>query len=121
MIKKQGSKWILYSKDGSKKLGTFDNKKDAVKREGQIQYFKNQNEEGGAGEWGTDKLRKKYQKDTPGQSVTEEPTMNTSAIPDPAKTSMGPRFSPIHVTDRRKKKTQVLLKRFRKHFEDAGS
>jgi hypothetical protein len=26
-------------------------------------------EEYGAGEWGTDELRKKYQKDTPGQKI----------------------------------------------------
>lgn len=79
-------------------------------------------EELGAGEWGTDKLRKKYQKDTPGQPVTEEPgsgpTVNTSAIPNPADTAMGPKFSPTNVTDRRRKKTQVLLKRFRKFVED---
>ena len=40
MIKKSGSKYVLYSKDGSKKLGTFDSKKDAIKREQQINYFK---------------------------------------------------------------------------------
>lgn len=41
MIKKQSNKWILYSKDGSKKLGEFKTKKEAVEREKQINYFKN--------------------------------------------------------------------------------
>lgn len=40
MIVKEKGKWILYSKDGSKVLGRFDSKKDAVKREIQIRYFK---------------------------------------------------------------------------------
>jgi len=34
-----------------------------------VQLHKSVNEEHGAGEDGTDKLRKKYQKDTPGQKV----------------------------------------------------
>jgi hypothetical protein len=29
MIKKEGSKYTLYSKDGSKKLGTYGTKKEA--------------------------------------------------------------------------------------------
>lgn len=41
MIKKEGNKYKLYSKDGSKILGTFDTKEQATKREQQIQYFKN--------------------------------------------------------------------------------
>jgi hypothetical protein len=36
MLKKAGSKWVLYSKDGSKKLGTFDTEKEAKERERQI-------------------------------------------------------------------------------------
>lgn len=40
MIKKAGSKWILYSKDGSKILGRFNTKKAALRREKQIIYFK---------------------------------------------------------------------------------
>ncbi|GEM_PF-6820895 len=40
VIEKQESKWILYSKDKSKVLGTFSTKKDALKRERQINYFK---------------------------------------------------------------------------------
>tara|TARA_Y100000034_G_C6701699_1_gene309480 strand:- start:110 stop:244 length:135 start_codon:yes stop_codon:yes gene_type:complete len=41
MIKKRGYKWILYTKDGKKRLGEFRTKKDALKRERQIIYFKN--------------------------------------------------------------------------------
>jgi len=40
MLKREGSKWVLYSKDGSKKLVEVDTKEDALKRERQIQYFK---------------------------------------------------------------------------------
>ncbi len=40
VIKKQGYKYILYNKTGKKKLGEFRTKKDALKRERQIQLFK---------------------------------------------------------------------------------
>lgn len=39
-IRKQGSKYVIYSKDGSKKLGTYNSRKAAEKRLGQIEYFK---------------------------------------------------------------------------------
>lgn len=52
----------------------------------------------------------------------DAPTVNTSAIPNPATTAMGPRFKPKTVHDRRRKKKDqpVLLKRFRKYLEDNG-
>lgn len=37
---KKRNKWILHSKDGKKKLGEFDSKEAAMKREQQINYFK---------------------------------------------------------------------------------
>jgi len=40
MIVKQGSKWVLKSKDGSKHLGTFHSRSEAKKREMAINYFK---------------------------------------------------------------------------------
>ena len=40
MIIKQGSKFVLKNKDGSKTLGTFDTKEQAMKREKQINFFK---------------------------------------------------------------------------------
>lgn len=40
MIKKRGYQWILYTKDVKRALGKFKSKKDAVKRERQIQFFK---------------------------------------------------------------------------------
>ena len=40
MIIKQGSKFVLKSKDGSKVLGKFDTKEQALKREKQINFFK---------------------------------------------------------------------------------
>ena len=33
-------KWRLYSKDGSRNLGTFDSKAEAVRHEEQVNYFK---------------------------------------------------------------------------------
>lgn len=42
MIKKEGSKYVLYSRDGSKKLGTYNTKEEALAREKQIQYFKHE-------------------------------------------------------------------------------
>ena len=42
MIRKTKSgKYKLYSKDGSKVLGTFASRAAAVKREQQVNYFKN--------------------------------------------------------------------------------
>jgi len=39
-IRKQGDKYVIYSKDGKKKLGTYNSRKAAEKRLGQIEYFK---------------------------------------------------------------------------------
>jgi len=44
VIRKSGSEWILYTKDGKKVLGKFKSKEDAMKREKQIQYFKHKGE-----------------------------------------------------------------------------
>lgn len=41
VIKKKGYLWILYTKDGSRVLGKFRTKKEALHRERQIIYFKN--------------------------------------------------------------------------------
>ena len=40
----------------------------------------------------------------------EAPATNTSSIPNPADTAMGPKFSNINVMDRRKKKRPDVLK-----------
>ena len=40
MIKKQGNKYILYSKDGSRKLGTATSLDGIKKRERQVKFFK---------------------------------------------------------------------------------
>jgi hypothetical protein len=40
MIRKVGNKYVLYSHDGSKVLGTFASRAEALKREQQINYFK---------------------------------------------------------------------------------
>lgn len=40
MIKKQGNKYVIKSKDGKKKLGSYTSKKAAKKRLQQIEYFK---------------------------------------------------------------------------------
>jgi hypothetical protein len=39
MIRKEGPKYVLYSKDGTKKLGTFRSKEDAERREEIVRYF----------------------------------------------------------------------------------
>lgn len=40
MIRKEGTKYVLYSQDGSKKLGTFSSEAEAKRREKQVNYFK---------------------------------------------------------------------------------
>ena len=40
VIKKEGEKWVLYTSDGSKKLGEFSTELAAKEREKQINYFK---------------------------------------------------------------------------------
>jgi hypothetical protein len=40
MIHKVGGKYVLYSKDGKKRLSKPTSKKDVKKREKQVQYFK---------------------------------------------------------------------------------
>ena len=39
MIRKSGKKYILYSKDGSRKLGTYSSRAGAEKRERQVKRF----------------------------------------------------------------------------------
>lgn len=41
MIRKEGDKYVLYTKDGKKKLGTFSTRKAAEEREKEVIYFKN--------------------------------------------------------------------------------
>lgn len=55
------------------------------------------------------------------KKLKEEPT-NTSAIPNPADTAMGPRVKTTNVYDKRRRKDKhpVLLKRFRKYLSDQG-
>lgn len=43
---------------------------------------------------------------------------NTASIPNPADTAMGPKFKAKNVTDRRRKKEMVLLKRFKRHMDE---
>ena len=44
MIKHEGEKWVLYSADGSKTLGTYDSEEAAQEREREIQKFKHMRE-----------------------------------------------------------------------------
>ena len=52
----------------------------------------------------------------------EVPSTNTSSIPNPAQTAMGPKLKTTTMHDKRRKKDRfpVLLKRFRKYIEDHG-
>lgn len=49
MIKHEGGKWILYTKDGSKKLGTHDTEAEAVAQERAIEAYKHRNAGDAAG------------------------------------------------------------------------
>ena len=40
MIRKQGFKFVLYTKDGKKKLGEYSTRQEAEKREQQIKFYK---------------------------------------------------------------------------------
>lgn len=40
MLQRVGKKWVLFSKDGTKHLGTFNSEAAAKKREAQVNYFK---------------------------------------------------------------------------------
>ncbi len=40
MIKHEDSKWVLYNKEGTKKLSEHATKQEAEKREKQVQFFK---------------------------------------------------------------------------------
>lgn len=40
MIRKEGSKYVLRSKDGKKVLGRYATREEAEKRERQVNYFK---------------------------------------------------------------------------------
>ena len=42
-IRHEGDKWVVYSEDGTKKLGEYDTEEEAKKRLRQIEYFKHQN------------------------------------------------------------------------------
>jgi hypothetical protein len=46
MIKREGSKWVLYSKDGSKKLGTHPTKEAAMAQEMAIEIAKHERKGG---------------------------------------------------------------------------
>lgn len=48
VVRHEGDKWNLYTRDGSKKLGEFDTEEQAKKRERQIQYFKHRGQVGKA-------------------------------------------------------------------------
>lgn len=44
MIRQEGDKWILYSKDGERKLGEFATEEEAKEREREVEFFKNKKE-----------------------------------------------------------------------------
>jgi hypothetical protein len=44
-IRHEGEKWNIYSKDGSKRLGSYDTETAAKKRLRQIEYFKHMGED----------------------------------------------------------------------------
>lgn len=46
MIKKEGDKYVIYSDDGSKRLGDYPSEGAAKRRLAQIEYFKNKDKNG---------------------------------------------------------------------------
>ncbi len=40
MIKKSGNKWIVYTKDGKRKLGTCSTREEAVELQRELKYKK---------------------------------------------------------------------------------
>lgn len=66
----------------------------------------------------------KYMRRFESVDVTEDAPAgaNVASIPNPATTAMGPKFKPMSVTDRRRKKDKtVLLKRFRTYMDDKNN
>lgn len=43
MIKKEKDKYVVKSKDGKRSFGSYNTRKEAAKRLGQVEYFKNKN------------------------------------------------------------------------------
>lgn len=41
-IRKEGGKYVLYSKDGKKRLGEYGSREEAEKRLRQVEYFKHE-------------------------------------------------------------------------------
>ena len=71
-----------------------------------------------------ERMRKPGEKGAPTQDALRRARgedTTTAAIPNPAQTSMGPRFKTNLVHDRRKKKGfPKLLKRFRDYYQEKG-
>lgn len=44
MIKKEGNKYVVKSEDGSRSFGSYNSREEAVKRLGQVEYFKHKGE-----------------------------------------------------------------------------
>ena len=44
MIKKEGEKYVVYSEDGKKKLGSYNTEEESKKRLKQVEYFKHTKE-----------------------------------------------------------------------------
>lgn len=66
------------------------------------------------------KLSKHVAKDLATAKLGEDaPATNTGSIPNPAQTAMGPKFTPMNVMDRRKKKRPDVLRRFKTYLSDA--
>lgn len=69
-IRKMDNKYVIFSKDGSKRLGTYDSESAAKKRLKQIEYFKHMGEElGRDNEIGRPELTSKLMALTPGQTA----------------------------------------------------
>jgi predicted DNA-binding protein (MmcQ/YjbR family) len=77
VIKHEDDKWVLYSNDGSKKLGSYDTEEEAKKRERQIAFFRNQKDYKPG--WDETPAQFRYRVRDPGQF--RDGTLRTMALP----------------------------------------
>lgn len=101
-------KW--YAKEMTMRMGQYDrNRKKVADYSSTFQSESTSHDCQNCAEYGSEFCK---------QCLQEEMTTTADAgIPRDTK-DMGPRFKPKNVTDRRRKKQMVLLKRFRKYMED---
>ena len=83
MIKKQGTKYSVWSEDGKKRLGKPSSKKQAVKRLRQVEYFKHHDKSQTYDDHNNIVLKKSYaefMKSIVTSHIDENKTVNTQEV-----------------------------------------